>query len=66
MNKTNYTKQKAHMNKTNYTRQKSHVKMWNKADIRAVVLSCETSIATFSRRLQNVVNISRINVELFV
>ena len=28
--------------------------MWNKADIRAVLLSCETSIALFLRRLQNV------------
>ena len=44
--------------KTNYTRQKEHVNMWNKADIRAVLLWCETSTAPFSRRLQNVVNIS--------
>ena len=30
--------------------------MWNKADIRAVLLSCETSIAPFLHCLQNVVN----------
>ena len=53
-------------NKTNYTRQKAHVNKWNKADIHAVLLSFETSIAPFPRRLQNVVNISRINVDLFV
>ena len=35
-------------NKTNYRRQKAHVNMWNKADIRAVLLSCETSTAPFS------------------
>ena len=43
--------------KTNYTRQKAHVNMWNKADIRAVLLSCDTLIASFPRCLQNVVNI---------
>ena len=47
-------------------RQKAHVNMWNKADMRAVLLSCETSIAPFPRCLQNVVNIPRINVNLFV
>ena len=40
--------------------------MWNKADIRAVLLSCEMSTAPFSRRLQNVVDIARINFDLFV
>ena len=40
--------------------------MWNKADIRAVLLSYETSIAPFPSRLQNVVNILRINVDIFV
>ena len=40
--------------------------MWNKADIRAVLLSCETLIAPFPRRLPNVVNISTIIVDLFV
>ena len=39
--------------------------MWNKADIRAVLLSRETPIAPFPR-LQNVVNISTIIVDLFV
>ena len=34
---------------------KAHVNMWNKADIRAVLLSCETSIAPFPSRLQNLV-----------
>ena len=44
-----------------------HVNIWNWADIRAVpVLSCEKSIAPFARRLQNVVNIPRINVDIFV
>ena len=43
-------------------RQKAHVNMWNKADIRAVLLSCETSIAPCPRCLQNVVNISTIIV----
>ena len=38
--------------------------MWNKADIRAVLLSCETPIAPFPRCLQNVVNISTIIVDL--
>ena len=52
--------------KTNYTRQKVHVIMWNKADIGAVLLSCETSIAPFPSRLQSVVNIPRINVDIFV
>ena len=51
---------------TNYTRLKAHVNMWNKTDIRAVLLSCETSIAPFPRCLQNVVNISTIIVDLFV
>ena len=59
-------RQRRQNNKTNYTRQKAHVNMWNKADIRAVLLSCETSIAPFPRRLQNVVNISRIIVDLFI
>ena len=36
--------------------------MWNKADIRAVLLSNETSTAP----LQNVVNISTIIVDLFI
>ena len=40
--------------------------MRNKAEIRAVLLSCETSIAPFPSRLQNVVNIPRINVDIFV
>ena len=39
--------------------------MWNKADIRVVLLSRETSIAPFPRYLQNV-NISTIIVDLFV
>ena len=39
--------------------------MWNKADIRAVLLSCETPIASFPRFLQNVVNVTII-VDLFV
>ena len=41
-------------------------KMWNKADIRAVLLLCEMSIAPFPSRLQNVVNIPRLNVDIFV
>ena len=40
--------------------------MWNKADIGAALLSYETPIAPFPRRLQNVVNILRINVDIFV
>ena len=40
--------------------------MRNKADIRVVLLSCETSITPFPSRLQNVVNIQRNNVDLFV
>ena len=42
----------------NYRRQKAHVTMWNKDDIRAVLLSCQTSTAPFPRRLQTVVNVS--------
>ena len=66
VNKTNYRRQKAHVNKTNYRRQKAHVIMRNKADIRAVLLSYETSIAPFPGRLQNVVNIPRISVDICV
>ena len=40
-------RQRRQNNKTNYTRQKAHVNMWNKADIRAVLLSCETSLLYF-------------------
>ena len=40
--------------------------MWNKADIRAILLSCETSNAPFPRCLQNVGNISTIIVDLFI
>ena len=58
-------RQRRQNNKTNYTRQKEHVNMWNKADIRAVLLSCETPIAPFPRCLQNMVNISTIIVDLF-
>ena len=36
-----------------YTRQKAHVNMWNKADMRVVLLSNETSTAPFPRCLQN-------------
>ena len=54
------------MNKTNYTRQKAHVNMCNKADIRAVLLSNETSTAPFPRCLQNAADISRTNVLRFV
>ena len=61
-NKTNYRRQKAHVNKTNYRRQKAHVNMSNKADIRAVLLSCETSTAPFPRCLQNVADISSLYV----
>ena len=61
-NKTNYTRQKAHVNKTNYTRQKAHVNTCNKADIFANLLSCETLTAPYL----DVVNISRSNVNLFV
>ena len=59
-------RQRRQNNKTNYRRQKVHVNMWNKADICAVLLSCETPIAPFPSRLQNVVNIPRINVDIFV
>ena len=41
--------------------------MWNKVDIRAVPLSCETSTAPFLRCLQNVASdISRTDVHRFV
>ena len=59
-------RQRQENNKTNYTRQKVHMNIWNKADIRVVQLSCETSIAPFPRCLRNVVNISTIIVNLFV
>ena len=60
-------RQRRQNNKTNYIRQNwAHVNMWNKAAIRAVVLSRETPIAPFPRRLQNVANFSRINVDLFI
>ena len=53
-------------NKTNYARQKAHVNMWNKADIRAVLLSNETSTAPSPRCLQNVADILKTNVLRFV
>ena len=53
-------------NKTNYTRQKAHVNMWNKADICAVLLSNETSTDPFPRCLQNVADISGTNIHRFV
>ena len=59
-------RQRRKNNKTNYTRQKAHVNRWNKADIRAVLLSNETSTAPFPRCLQNVADISRTNIHLFV
>ena len=55
-------RQRRQNNKTNYRRQKAQVNMWNKADICAVLLSCETPIAPFPRCLQNVAII----VDLFV
>ena len=58
-------RQRQQNNKTNYRRQKAHVNMWNKADIRAVLLSNETSTAPFPRCLQNVVDISRTSNVLF-
>ena len=54
------------LDKTNYTKQKAHVNMWNKVDICAVLLSNETSTAPFPRCLQNVTDISRPNVHRFV
>ena len=52
--------------KTNYRREKVHVNMWNKADICTVLLSKETSTASFPRCLHNVTDISRTNVHHFV
>ena len=40
-------RQRRQNNQTNYTRQKAHVNVWNKTDIRAVLLSNETSTAPF-------------------
>ena len=51
---------------TAYKRHKAQVNMWNKADIRAVLLFNETSTVPFPRRLQNAVNISRTNVNLVI
>ena len=59
-------RQRRSNNKTNYTRQRAHVNMWNKADICAILLSNETSTAPFARCLQNVADISRTNVHRFV
>ena len=39
---------------------KAHVNMWNKADIRAVLLSNETSTAPFPRCLQNVESVQEL------
>ena len=49
-NSRGWWRQRRQNNKTNYTRQKAHVNMWNKADIRAVLLSC-CSISTLSAKL---------------
>ena len=58
-------RQRRQNNKTNYTRQKAHVNMWNKADICAVLLSNETSTAPFPHCLQNVTDISRTSIASF-
>ena len=43
-----------------------HMNIWNKGNIRAILLSYETSTYSISTSLQNVVNISTINGDLFV
>ena len=46
-------RQRQQNNNSNYTRQKAHVNILNKADIRAVPLSNETSTAPFPRQYFN-------------
>ena len=53
-------------NNMSYTRQKAHMNIWNKTDIRAVLLSNETPTAPFPRCVQNVADISRTIVHRFI